>query len=259
MAGKIVVKWEIVWKRALILAIFLIQFVMVPGLLAFNSGAIIQEDFRNLDDWKPLRFDKAKKNTVYTPTEEDGATCLKAQSDRSASALLCKTEFDVYKYPIVRWRWKVSNIYEKGDIRKKQGNDSPARLFVMFKYNPKRAGFFTKIKYSVAKKIYGRYPPQSALCYIWANKPHKENIIPSPSFGQIKYIVLEAGGGQVGKWRDEEVNILEDYKKAFGKMPPHTAAAIAFMDDSDNTGGSSTAWLSGLDVLRKPVVSVSGK
>ncbi len=219
-----------------------------------GGNVIIHEDFQNLNDWEPLRFDKSKKDTAYSLADEDGSRCLKADSDCSASALLCKKEFDVYQYPVVRWRWKISNIYEKSNMRTKEGNDSPARLFVMFRYNPQKAGFFTRIKYALAKKIYGRYPPQSALCYIWASREHRDAIIPSPSFGQIKYIILEAGGKYVGQWREEKINILDDYKKAFGKMPPHDAQ-VAFMDDSDNTGEKSTSWLSSMEVLQGPAPS----
>ncbi len=238
-------------KQAFILAIFV--FVFLTGAAApASDNAVIEENFATLDNWRPLHFDKTKKDTVYTASRDGGVTCLKAESNGSSSAILCNREFDVYQYPIARWKWKVSNVYLKGDIRRKEENDSPARLYVMFKYDPEKAGFFTKLRYSLAKKIYGQYPPRYALCYTWANKPVKDKIIPSPGFGEIRYVVLEAGGEQVGKWRQEEVNILEDFRRAFGKMPPATAA-IGFMNDSDNTGEASTAWLSSLEVLRREV------
>lgn len=216
---------------------------------------VIREDFANLNDWKPLRFDKTKKDTSYSIADQEGTTCLKARSAGSSSAMVCNREFNVYRYPVMRWKWKVSNVYAKGDIGNRRGNDSPARLYVMFKYNPEKAGFFTKLKYSIAKKIYGRYPPRYALCYVWANRRHRQRIITSPGFGDIKYVLLEAGNGEVGKWRAEEVNVLQDFKEAFGKTPP-AIADISFMDDSDDTGGHSTAWLASLEVMRKQVPSI---
>jgi hypothetical protein len=230
--------------------------MLCVGSVVFASDcAVIQENFANLNNWKPLCFDKTKKDTVYSSARENGTTCLKAESSGSSSAILCNKEFDVYQYPIVRWKWKVSNVYATGDIRKKADNDSPARLYVMFKYDPEKAGFFTRLKYSFAKKIYGQYPPRYALCYTWANRPHKERIITSPGFGEIKYVVLEAGNEHTGQWREEAVDVLKDFKKAFGKMPPATAA-ISFMDDSDNTDGRSTAWLSSLEVTKRQVPGV---
>ncbi len=241
-------------KSVCILAVFLSLSWIASAVFA-SGNTVIRENFANLNNWKPLCYDKSRKDTVYSVADENGITCLKAESSGSSSAILCNREFDVYQYPIVRWKWKVSNVYSKGDIREKKNNDSPARLYVMFKYDPEKAGFFTKLKYSFAKKIYGQYPPRYALCYVWANRQHKERIVSSPGFGEIKYVVLEAGSGQAGKWRHEEVNVLDDFRKAFGKTPPATAA-ISFMDDSDNTGESSTAWLSSLEVTRKQLPPV---
>ena len=62
-------------------------------------------------------------------------------------------------------------------------------------------------------------------------------------------IVLEAGKENVGRWMDEEVNIIEDYHKAFGEDPP-PAASIAIMNDSDDTGESSTSYIDYIQVYR---------
>ena len=43
-------------------------------------------------------------------------------------------------------------------------------------------------------------------------------------------------------FRSQEVNILEDYKAAFGKDPPEIAS-IAIMNDSDNTKESSISYV----------------
>ncbi len=208
----------------------------------------LSEDFRSLKGWMPYRLFKKKNNTLYTLDVKDGVHCVRAKSDDSSSALVYKKEFDVYKFPIVKWRWMVANLYQGGDIKKKSTNDSPARLYILFKYNPKKAGFFTRIKYAIAKKIYGVYPPGSNLCYLWADEPHKKRIITSPAWSASKDIVLESGPAHLNGWRHERVNILDDYKAAFGKNPPHTAA-IAIMNNSDNMGGKATSWFGPIEIL----------
>ena len=55
-------------------------------------------------------------------------------------------------------------------------------------------------------------------------------------------IPLRHGTAELGKWLDEEVNILEDYRKALGEDPPRWAN-LAVMGDSDNTGESSVAYI----------------
>jgi hypothetical protein len=50
-------------------------------------------------------------------------------------------------------------------------------------------------------------------------------------------------------WRDEEINIVEDYEKAFGTRPP-LRARIAVMNDSDNTGERAVSYLEFIEVYR---------
>jgi hypothetical protein len=54
-------------------------------------------------------------------------------------------------------------------------------------------------------------------------------------------IVVESGDAKVRQWISEERNVYEDYKKAFGKVPP-MISGVAIMTDSDNTGESATAY-----------------
>ena len=211
----------------------------------------MSEDFSDLSGWMPYRLFKKKNETVYSLAVKNGVQCVMAQSDCSASALVYKKEFDVYKYPVVKWEWMVKNVYPGGNLKKKSGNDSPARLYVLFKYNPKKAGFFTRIKYSMAKMIYGVYPPGSNLCYLWADRAGGERIFTSPAWKYSKDVVLEAGAARSNEWRREKVNVLEDYRAAFGKDPPRMAA-IAIMNNSDNTGGKSTSWFGPIEISGLP-------
>jgi hypothetical protein len=207
----------------------------------------LAEDFSNLSGWTPFCFLKGKKPTKYAPDVKDGVHCVQAQSDCSSSALVYKKEFDVYEYPAVKWKWMISNIYPKGDVKKKSANDSPARLYILFKYNPKNADFFTRLKYSMARMAYGTYPPGSSLCYLWANHRHKERILTSPTWKYCKNIVLEGGTEYLNRWREEKINILDDYRAAFGKDPPRMAA-IAIVNNSDNLRGASTSWFGSIEI-----------
>ncbi len=62
-------------------------------------------------------------------------------------------------------------------------------------------------------------------------------------------IIVQSGAEHIGKWLEQEVNVLEDYRKAFGKDPPETAS-IAIMNDSDNTGESSISFIDYIEVYR---------
>lgn len=54
-------------------------------------------------------------------------------------------------------------------------------------------------------------------------------------------IAVRSGDAEAGEWRTERRNIVEDYRRAFGKNPP-AVMGIAMMTDTDNTGASAEAW-----------------
>jgi hypothetical protein len=222
----------------------------LPGVEGHADQFVIEENFNTLDNWLPVTFPKIKRHSVYTLVRTDGNSILQAQSDASASGLRYAKEFNVYDHASVRWKWKVDNVYSKGEVEKKSGDDYPLRVYIMFQYDPEKASFGEKILYGLARTVYGDYPPHSSLNYIWANRPHKQAIFSSPYTDRSKLIILRSGEAEIGTWIVEEVNILDDYKKAFGTLPPERAS-IAIMNDSDNTGESSVSYLDFIQVLKK--------
>jgi hypothetical protein len=228
---------------------FLVPLLLVPSAHALERSVLFHEDFATLDNWKPFTFPKIKRHTVYTILKDGERHYLKAESNASASAIVYKDSFKVNDYPHVKWRWKVNNIYVKGNARIKPGDDYPMRVYVMFEYDPGKAGMFEKMKYVLAKKLYGEYPPQSSLSYVWASKEEPESILVSPYTDRAMMVLLQKGAKNVGTWQDQEVNIVDDYQRAFGSKLP-LRARIAIMNDSDNTGESSTSYMEYLEVFR---------
>jgi hypothetical protein len=217
----------------------------ISALSQAHSGEgkfLFREDFNDLNGWKPLSFPKIKKHTSYRIESNGPGSYLKAESNASASAVLHKKEFNVYQYSRLRWRWKVENVYTKGNAKTKSGDDYPLRIYIVFKYDPEKAGFTEKLKYSAAKLIYGEYPPHSSLNYIWANRKHDETIITNAYTEKSKMVLLQEGDSNSGKWLKQDVNMREDYEDAFGEKPP-PIASIAIMNDSDDTGEKSISYL----------------
>jgi len=230
--------------------ILLFLILLFPSIVMPQDGKepfFMKEDFDTLDNWKPLYFPKIKKHTSYTIAADDHERYLKAESAASASALIYKKEFNVYDYRNMRWRWRAENVYEKGDSGTKAGDDYPLRIYITFKYDPKKAGRLEKLRYEAAKLIYGEYPPHSALNYVWANKETTERIITSPYTSKTKIIIIEKGTIRVGSWEAKEADILKDYKDAFGEDPP-SQASIAIMNDSDNTGEGSVSYIDYIEI-----------
>jgi len=239
------------------------EFVFIPmfvGIILFMVGAAIpaysgndqvlfREDFHDLSAWKDVFFPKISRHTVYRVERSGSESYLAARSDASASLLVYKRPFDVYEYPHVRWRWKVSNIYKNADSKVKSGDDYPIRIYIAFVYDPQDAGPIDRAIFNAARLIYGEYPPWGSLNYVWSSKVLPERTIASPYTDRNRIIFLEKGSSHVGQWVDEEVNILKDYEEIFGKKPPRQAT-IGIMNDSDNTGEKSTSYVEFIEVYR---------
>ena len=231
--------------RKILISLFIFTIV----LFGQDNQVIIREEFEDMKNWRPLTFPKIENHTRYSIVSDNENSVLKAESEASASGMILKKSFNVYDYPVVQWKWKVSNVFQKGNAKEKAGDDYPLRIYIVFEYNPQQAGFFEKAKYNTAKLLYGEYPPHSSLNYIWANRQQDRRIIPNAFTAQAQMIVLQEGAGNINKWREEKINILKDYRKAFGEEPPQKAG-IAIMSDSDNTGESAEAFVDYIKISR---------
>lgn len=191
--------------------------------------------------WKPLTFPEISRHTTYKIGGESGRFWVKAESDASASALIKEVEIDPKAYPILRWSWKVENIIEKGDERKKEGDDYAARVYVNFRYNPDKATAWERTKYGLIRSIYGSYPPKATLNYIWANKLPRGKTADNAYTDRAKMVAVESGSGRIEAWVSEQRNIYQDYVSLFGEEPP-SVIGIAIMTDTDNTQDKAVAY-----------------
>ena len=212
-----------------------------PGVLEVGrfSGANAGGPFP--DSWEPLTFDKIEKHTEYSLVDDGGTVAVKAVSRASASGLVRKVDIDPMRFPVIEWRWKVENVLEKGDVTRKEGDDYPARLYITFKYDPAKAGFFERAKYEAIRLARGEYPPMGALTYIWESKSPVGTLVPNPYTDRVMMIVLQSGKEKLGRWVSESRNLVEDYRKAFGGEPPRISG-VALMTDTDNTNESAVAY-----------------
>jgi len=198
--------------------------------------------------WKRLTFKKIDRHTTYALIKDGDTVVVKAVAESSASGLVREIKIDPKEFPVVQWLWKVTNILKKGDVRRKEGDDYPARIYVTFEYDSSKLGFFEKAKYEAVRLLYGQYPPIGAINYIWESKLPQGMMIPNPYTNRVIMIVVESGETKLNQWVSEERNIYGDYKKAFGQEPP-MISGVAIMTDTDNTGEKATAYYG--DILFK--------
>jgi hypothetical protein len=219
--------------------------LLACGLGPSVSGApdgCLRLDFRSLDAWRFWDFTKGERASRYETVRLEDRTVLRASSNGSASAIMHRNTVDVHRCPVLRWRWKVQNVYEKGDATSKSGDDFPLRIFVCFFPQPEETGWAESFARGLSRMIAGREPPEHILNYVWSSRDLPPEPLTNPYLPRVKVFPVRSGRDALGRWLVEERNVVRDYRRVFGEKPPRKAR-IAVMNDSDDTGESSVAYI----------------
>jgi hypothetical protein len=213
------------FHRAAALGILL--WVALPLPVGLAAGPLLIDDFgKGLSSgWEKKVF---RGETVYAPVIEEGRPALKAESRTAASALIYRISLDPKTYPRLSWSWKIGGTIRKGDERTKAGDDYAARVYVVFP-----SVLFRRTR---------------AVNYIWANRLPRGAFLPNAYTGNAVMVAVESGDANAGRWIDEERDLVEDYRRAFGEDPPKIGA-VAIMTDTDNTGEEAVAWYGAIRFL----------
>jgi hypothetical protein len=191
--------------------------------------------------WKPYRIARFKKPTDYRLVSLEGTVALQATADASASGVHFDTLADPREYPWLSWKWKVKALNPRADNTLSHVEDSPARVIVVFEGGREKLAPDEQMNFDLAKAMSGNDLPYATLMYIWENRLPEGAVIAHHFTSRIKMIVAGSGQNDLGAWHEERVNVLEDYRRAFGEEPPRIRA-VGIMSDSDNTGARTVAW-----------------
>ncbi|MFP8877691.1 MAG: DUF3047 domain-containing protein [Myxococcota bacterium] len=183
--------------------------------------------------WEPLQFSNSERRTRYTPVENEQGRWLSAESDCAASALFLPLGgVDLSHTPLLRWRWRVDKALEIEDERSKPGDDFAARVYVLFPFEEEHSTFFSRLQRTVARILYEREPPGSALIFVWSSREPLGARWTNPYAKDSRMRVLGTGPG--GQWQQASVDVPAEYLAAFGREP-RNPIGLALMTDSDQS------------------------
>lgn len=213
-----------------------------PAALGADERPVLfHEDFEGGDEiatrWVERGFSSISRvNAISVETEANGNHYLRVESARSSSGRGIYMKVSPQLCPHLSWRWKISNTISAADIRRKDGDDAAAKLYLIFSspswWNP------------LDKRI---------LVYVWDNKAPVGSIHPNTWLpDQERMVVLESGEQKAGKWVREEVQIDRDFIRAFDGEVPRELEALAFLADTDNTSSYVVASLDDVVIRCKP-------
>lgn len=199
--------------------------IIFLGLLLTSSTAMAEQikltDFEQygLTDWQEKSF---SGHTQYQLITDEQHTVLRAMTAASASGLFREIDIDLNKTPYLNWSWKIDNIYQGNNERSKDGDDYPARIYVVVSGGL----FFWKTR---------------AINYVWSSNQAIGTTWKNAYTGNAMMQALRSGADETGQWRTEKRNIRQDLKQLFGEDITEINA-VAIMSDSDNSGQSATAF-----------------
>ena len=166
-----------------------------------------------------------------------GKGIIKAESLGSRSSLYREVGEKEKDFPVLSWRWKISNVVRSAIETRKDRFDAAARVMAVFGRD------------KGSKVMEGTEPSGFKVEYIWASHLPKGHIFDHPGEKYCKVFVLESGEEKAREWVFEKRNLLADYKKAFGTGPDRVLA-IGIQTDTDHSNERVTAYYSD-PVLKK--------
>lgn len=175
----------------------------------------------SLDGWETETF---SGTTVYRLAQTPGgdATALHAQVQASASGLYRKVHIDLKRTPWLNWSWRADNIYSGLDETRKEGDDYPARIYLV-----KSGGLL--------------FWNTKALNYVWSSSQPTGSHWPNAFTDHAQLLAVESGPEHLGEWRHYRRNVRADWERLFGESI-ESIDALALMSDGDNAGGNASAW-----------------
>jgi len=138
---------------------------------------------------------------------------------------------NVRNFPWLEWDWKMGVLPKGGDVRRKDRDDQAGSLCMVI--DPGTTSF------------------DSSLCYLFENDGPKDTPIVSTHANNARYLIVRTArsGDPVGAWLHERRNLVEDYKRVFGRE--FTKPAFLGMQiDSNDTESAAEAFYRNL-ILRK--------
>ncbi len=199
--------------------LIIVAFLLISTIAHADRVEIANFEIGDLSGFKEKVF---SGKTKYESAEVGGQGAFRALSEKGASGLFKKVTVDLEKTPWLNWSWRVENILPGLDERTKEGDDYPARVYVVFSGGL----LFWKTR---------------ALNYVWSSSQPVGTVWPNAFTSNAIMTAVESGDEKLGRWVREKRNVREDFKRLFGG-DIKKADAVAIMTDTDNGGGKAVAY-----------------
>lgn len=239
------------WLRAGVSALLLVlSGLVVAGSTEVSLGRFDGEPPFLPKGWQIIQLEKNVAPTQYRSAYWDGVHAIESLANRSMALLGRKVDVDLTTTPILCWRWRVEDVLKKADMKRRQGDDYAARVYLAFALPSEALSFADKAALSVARALFGDRLPDAAINYVWDNRHPVDTRMPNAYTDRAQMIVRRTGSNEVGRWVTERVDVRDDVMRAFGSDKARPIL-LAIASDTDNTGEKVRAGFADLHFVGK--------
>ena len=136
-------------------------------------------------------------------------------------------DLDLSDYRFLTWRWYIEEPIESPlDERTREGDDHPARLFLVFR----TAG-----------------GEERRMAIIWGTRLKAGDY---KYIGKFPHYVADGCDDHIRQWRNEEVDLREVYRHLWPDDAPARLIDIAVFCDSDETHGHTVSYFADVTMRR---------
>ena len=195
--------------------------------------------------WREQVMRRDLPSTHYVVAERDDRTVVHAVAERSTSGLRCDVDIDPEATPWLSWEWRVDQLALDATVARDELDDSPARVIVAFDGDLSGLTPLELIFQEQVELFTGHTLPFATLMYVWDGQAAPESVFQYPRTGRIRYLVVESGAGNTGRWKTYRRNVVEDYRRVFGGEPGRICS-VGILTDSDDLKTRSDTWFGDL-------------
>lgn len=200
---------------------------------------------------RPHVFENQPRHTDYALVEDGGRTVLRARAVASTSGLVRELRVDPVAYPLLSWRWKVTQLLAQSDLASKAGDDFPARLYVTFDLDTALLSAGERMMIGLARMLHGPAVPVAALCYVWDSRAPVGTIAANAYTDRVRMVVVDSGAANLGRWVAHERDVAADFRGAFALPAPQVTGVIV-STDTDNTGETAETYYGDVSFRPRP-------
>ncbi len=219
----------------------------VAGIVPFSASRQLG---KLPDGWDEQVARRDLPHTRYRVEQRDDSKVLHAVSDGGASGLRCDVDVDPYATPWLDWAWRVDRVELDATVAADELDDSPARLMLAFDGDFSGLTLREQMFRELVEAVTGHAVPFATLVYVWDGQAPPESTFRYPRTDRIRYLVVESGGSNKGRWLNYRRNVVEDYRRVFVDEPGRIHS-IGVMTDSDDLKTHSEAWYGDMQFRQK--------